>query len=468
MHPVNRIYDSYMKQDPVSDQFREMKKVWKGNSIMKKRKIGTIIISGLVAGTMLAGCGSSASTAASSASASSAASSAASETSSAAASSASEASSSADETAEAESVSAASGDVSTSSAKATGGSTEDLLTGTQFEGLKANKPYNFSVIVKSFQATYWQAALQGMDKAAEELGVTYDAQGPNTESDIADQVNMLNVAINGDFDGIALAASDTSSVIDPLQTAKDKGIPVVAFDTPIAEAPEGTLAATVSTDGEAAGATAAEHMYDALQDEIKNADGQVRIGEVDITNTATNIQQRGMGFINKIKELAEADGKTVAVTGNEWFVDNVSDNGDEGSADVIIEVGVPSQATVEQCATVASTIMSKDDCIGIYGSNQDTTEGILAANANLSVLGSDPTQDIIAVGFDAGSTIKTAVKDQTLYGAITQSPVVMGYYSIYALTAVANGQEVEDMPTAGYWYDSTNIDSDEIAPNLYD
>ena len=32
----------------------------------------------------------------------------------------------------------------------------------------------------------------------------------------------------------------------------------------------------------------------------------------------------------------------------------------------------------------------------------------------------------------------------------------------------ANGAELEDVPTAGYWYDSTNIDDENIAPNLYD
>ena len=32
-----------------------------------------------------------------------------------------------------------------------------------------------------------------------------------------------------------------------------------------------------------------------------------------------------------------------------------------------------------------------------------------------------------------------------------------------------NGKmELEDVPTDGYWYDSTNMDSEEIAPNLYD
>ena len=45
---------------------------------------------------------------------------------------------------------------------------------------------------------------------------------------------------------------------------------------------------------------------------------------------------------------------------------------------------------------------------------------------------------------------------------------MMGYYAVYALTAAANGDEVSDVPTAGYWYDATNMEDEEIAPNLYD
>ena len=42
------------------------------------------------------------------------------------------------------------------------------------------------------------------------------------------------------------------------------------------------------------------------------------------------------------------------------------------------------------------------------------------------------------VGFDAGSIIKAAVQDGTFLGAVTQSPLMMGYYAIYALTAAAD------------------------------
>lgn len=340
----------------------------------------------------------------------------------------------------------------------------------QFEGLKANEAYEFPMMVKSFQSTYWQAAVEGMDKAAKELGVTYTAQGPNSESDIADQVNMINTAIAAKPVGMGLAACDTSSVTEALEKCAADGIPVVTFDTGVADAPEGSVVAEVVTDNAQAGAVAAENMYTAIKDVVANAEGQVIIGEVNQDATAQNIQQRGAGFINKMIELLQADGKTVAVAGNEFYV-NAAEGADakEADADVVIQVAVPAQTTVELCSTEAQAILSKENCIAIFGSNQVAAEGVLAANANLNVLGSDAAAgDVIGVGFDAGSIIKAAVQDGTFLGAVTQSPLMMGYYAIYALTAAANGAEVEDVPTAGYWYDATNMEDESIAPNLYD
>ena len=340
----------------------------------------------------------------------------------------------------------------------------------QFDGLKANEAYEFPMMVKSFQSTYWDAAQEGMKKASEELGVTYKAQGPNSESDIADQVNMINTAIASNPVGLGLAACDTSSVTDALKTCAEKGIPVVTFDTGIADAPEGSVVCEVCTDNNQAGAVAAENMYNSIKDVVKDAEGQVVIGEVNQDATAQNIQQRGTGFINKMIELLQADGKTVAVSGNEFYV-NAAEGADADAkdADVVIQVDVPAQTTVELCSTEAQAILSQENCIAVFGSNQVSAEGVLAANANLNVLGSDPANgDVVGVGFDAGSIIKAAVKDGTFIGAVTQSPLMMGYYAIYALTAAANGQELEDVPTEGYWYDATNMEDENIAPNLYD
>ena len=177
----------------------------------------------------------------------------------------------------------------------------------QFDGLKANEAYVFPMMVKSFQSTYWDAAQEGMKKASKELGVDYKPQGPNSESDIADQVNMINTAIASNPVGLGLAACDTSSVLDALKDCADKGIPVVTFDTGIADAPEGSVVCEVCTDNAQAGAVAAENMYNSIKDVVKDADGQVIIGEVNQDATAQNIQQRGTGFINKMIELLSGD-----------------------------------------------------------------------------------------------------------------------------------------------------------------
>ena len=353
-----------------------------------------------------------------------------------------------------------------------GGSSSSSSSDSSSDSAKSDgdsgKGYHFEVVVKSFQSSYWQAAVQGIEQAQEELGVTTNTTGPNAESDIADQVNMLNNAINQNPDGIALAACDQNSVIEALQSAKDKGIPVVCFDSGVPDAPEGSVYATVVTDNGGAGAIAADKIYEAVKDKIAKADGQVRVGEVNQDATSANITERGMGFVNRFIELAKEDGKTCAVVGNDYYVNLVEDNGDAKTADIIIEVAVPAQTTVELCATEASNIMNKNDTIAMFGSNQVSAEGLLTANQNLNVLGSDVEKNIVAAGFDAGSTIKAAVKDGTLIGAVTQSPLMQGKISIETLYDICEGKEVKDVQTDGYWYDSTNMDDADISPNLYD
>ena len=327
---------------------------------------------------------------------------------------------------------------------------------------------DFKIVVKSFQSSYWQAAVQGVNQAADELGVKVECNGPNAESDIADQVNMLTNYINGKPSGIGLAACDQSACLDALQMAKDAGIPVVCFDSGCPDAPEGSVLSTIATDNYGAGATAADNLYAALKDTIASASAPVRIGEVNQESTSESITQRGLGFIDKFTELATADGKKVAVIGNEYYVNGAKDKGDEASADIIIEVAVPAQTTVELCATEASAIMNKADVIGIFGSNQVAAEGILSADANLNKLGTEAGKSILAAGFDAGTVIKSAIKDGKMFGAVTQSPLAMGKTTVETLVKIANGETVSDIATDGYWYDSSNMEAPDIAPNLYD
>ncbi|MCD8363642.1 MAG: substrate-binding domain-containing protein [Lachnospiraceae bacterium] len=331
-----------------------------------------------------------------------------------------------------------------------------------------NSSITLEIVSKGLQHQYWQAVLQGVNNKAEELGVTVNFVGPDSESDIQVQVTELQAALDANPSAIGLAALDTSAVSDLLEQAKEAGIPVIGFDSGVPDAPEGSVYATCATDNYAAGELAAEKVYEAIADRIASADGSVRIGVVAQDATSESVINRGLGFIDKMGELAEADGKTVgmASNSNEKYISDSALEADD-SADVIIEVLVPASVTSELSATDATTLMNKEDTIAIYGSNEHSANAMITANENLGVLGTGDDQ-IIAAGFDSGASIKAAVADGTFLGAITQAPVAMGETLVELLVAAANGEEVEDVDTGCQWYTADNMDDEEIAQNLYD
>ncbi len=332
----------------------------------------------------------------------------------------------------------------------------------------AKEAYHFEIVSKGFQSTYWQAVYKGASEEAKKLGVTINMVGPNSESDIADQVQMLNSAVNAKPVAIGFASLDTNAALDAIAAAQSAGIPIIGFDSGVPNAPEGTVYANASTDNYNAGGVAAEGMYEGIKDRIANATGQVRIGEVNQDATSESICNRGLGFIDKMIELITGDGKTVAVIGNDYYISNIkAEVADEKSADVIIEVRVPSQTTTELTAIAASTILNEKDTIAIFGSNQTAAEGVVTANDNLNVLGTG-NDKIIGVGFDSGSVIKGAVTNGVLYGAVTQAPVTIGEKLVDLLVQVANGETVSSVDTGCQWYNADNITSEEIAQNLYD
>ena len=325
---------------------------------------------------------------------------------------------------------------------------------------------HFEIVSKGFQHAYWQAVKKGADNKAKELGVTINFVGPNTESDIADQVQMLNNAINASPNAIGFAALDTQAALDAIQTAMDSGIPIIGFDSGVTGAPDGAVLANASTDNYAAGELAAEKTYEAIKDTIANASGTVRIGVLSQDATSESVGNRGLGFIDKMGELCIAAGKTVNVEGNQKFIADSKVEKTEG-ANVIIEVAVPATVDASLSKTDCETLLNKDDTIAIYGSNQHSGEAMVSANETLQKFGTGEGK-VIGVAFDSGAVIKAAVADGTFLGAITQAPVAMGEKLVELMVAAANGESVADTDTGCQWYTAENMDSEEIAQNLYD
>lgn len=336
------------------------------------------------------------------------------------------------------------------------------------EATTDNSGLHLEIVSKGLQHAYWQAVLNGVNSKAEELGVTVNFVGPDSESNIQQQVQQLETALNANPSAIGLAALDTNSVMDLLQTAVDSGIPIVGFDSGVPGAPEGAIVANCSTDNLAAGGIAAQEVYKLISDRIANAEGTVRIGVVAQDATSESVVNRGLGFIQEMASLVADSGKTVgmASVSNERYV---TDSGVEvnDEADVVIEVRVPASVTSELSAADASAILEQEDTIAIYGSNEHSANGIITANENLNKCGTGEGQ-VIAAGFDSGASIMQAVRSGVFAGAVTQAPVAMGEQLVETLVKAANGETVEDIDTGCQWYTAENMDDPKIAQNLYE
>ncbi len=211
----------------------------------------------------------------------------------------------------------------------------------------------YEIVSKGFQHQYWQAVLKGAEKKAEELGVEINFVGPANESAYDEQLSQLNSAINAAPKAIGLAALSTETCLDAIKDAQSKNIPIIGFDSGVPGAPEGAILANCATNNYNAGALAAEKVWEAIADRVAAAEGTVRIGVSAQDAVSESVTQRGLGFIDKIGELAAAAGYTVKLEGNEAYVNGAKvESVDDGK--IVIETLVPSQVTAELSANATA------------------------------------------------------------------------------------------------------------------
>lgn len=332
---------------------------------------------------------------------------------------------------------------------------------------ESDEPIVVEVVAKGFQHQFWKSVNLGAEKAAEDLGAKITFQGPENETAVQAQVQMFANAINKQPNAIAFAALDTQASVDLLEQAKSSNIPIIGFDSGVPNAPEGTVAATASTDNKAAAAIGAEKMFPEIKEKLEAAtvESPARIGVVSQEVNSASISDRTAGFIEKMEELAkglENVGDKVAIVGNDKFANGVS----EKEAVVIIDLAVPAQVTDAEGQTQAQTLLNKEDLVGIFGSNEFGAKSII--NADNAVGGKIGEGKIIAVGFDSGAIQIDAIKKGQLLGSVTQDPVSIGYKAVELAVKAAKGESVEDIDTGAVWYNAENVESDEITPLLYE
>lgn len=336
---------------------------------------------------------------------------------------------------------------------------------TADSGKGGSEEMTVEVVAKGFQHDFWKAVQSGAKKAAEENNAKMNFVGPKDETAVAEQLEMLNNAINKNPSAIALAALDTKAELDAIEQAKSKNIPIIGFDSGVPDAPKGAVKANASTDNYKAGGIAATHAYEALKAHL--ADGKTRIGIISQEVNSLSISQRTGGFIDEMVKQLEADtnvGKgKVAVTGHDKFKNKVS----ESDAKVVIELRVPAEVTDAAGKTEAQALLEKKDTKLVYGSNEYGAKSIINADDGLGNRIGTEEGKVLAVGFDSGALQQDAIRNGKFLGSVTQNPVKIGYEAVSLAIKAAKGEEVKDVDTGVEWYNKDNIDDKAIQELLY-
>jgi len=288
---------------------------------------------------------------------------------------------------------------------------------------------HIEMVSKGFQHQFWQYVKLGAEKAAAELGITVNFVGPESESMIDRQSEMFETALGKNPSAICFAALDGTAQASLVARAKARKIPVVTFDaTVMSDDP----VCFVATDSAAAGAVAADKMNEALQ----GRGGKVALIVHDQTNT-TGILRRD-GFVNQVR----------AKYPNIQIIDIQYGGGD------------PLRST-EICKTVMT---ANPDLVGYYASNEGSAIGLANAIKEMNMKGK-----IVGIGFDSGKTQMDAVRDGTLYGAVQQNPVRIGYDAVQMAYKAIKGETVPKIIDTGIvWSNQANVDSAEVRAVIYE
>lgn len=333
------------------------------------------------------------------------------------------------------------------------------------------KPY-IAMISKGFQHQFWQTVYAGAKDAAKKYDVDITFEGPPSESDINTQVDMLKNALSKQPAAIALAALDTESVKSLLEEAKNRGIPVIGFDSGVPDAPSGSIVSTVATNNYAAGQLAAEKMFNNpdFQKQLKAAtiDNPVTIAVQSQDATSASVLDRTRGFIDEmVKEVNGVFPGAVEVVGHDLFKK-------PASKPVVVSIKVvipPSTSMTDAKSAAYTTLTTTKNLIGYFMSNELSANAVLAATSDGTDLDREhgKYKNIIAIGFDAGKAQKNAVRKQYFYGSITQDPYNIGYMAVEIAYKVIKGEKVpEVIDTGAKFYTHENMDNKDIAPLLYD
>jgi len=295
-----------------------------------------------------------------------------------------------------------------------------------------------AVIVKTGNSSFWQNVQTGASDAQKELKKTtaklsMTFLGPQSESNVNEEINIVESAIDRGVKAIVLAPSDTKALIPVVKKAKEAGIPVVIIDS-LLEGDKGNYVSFLATDNKAAGEAVAKDMIARLQ-----AKG-ITTGKVAIESYVAGVGSE-IGRVGGFKDYLAKNSKLTVVS-------TQYSNSDQVTA----------------LNQVTNTLASNPDLVGFFGANEPSAVGMGRAIAQAGMAGK-----LVALGFDGNGVLQNFVKDGTLQAICVQSAYNMGYLGVKtAYDASIGKKKVNNYVDTGFLLvTKDNIDTTEAKNVLY-
>jgi ribose transport system substrate-binding protein len=248
------------------------------------------------------------------------------------------------------------------------------------------------VIIKASDSSFWQTMLAGASKAGGDYGLKVGLFGPTSETDINQQVQLIENSISRGVDAIVLAPNSSEALNSAIKRARDADIKVITVDTAVTTGSEGFIGTDNVKAGEQAGATLCAQIK-----ALGKSSGSVLI-ESSVAGVQT-IKDRDTGF----KRGLAANCPDVKV-GAQRF-----NNNDINTA----------------ASQVNDVLTANPDLVGIFADNN--TSGVGAARAIKDNKASDK---LPVVAFDTDPQENAALADGSIDALVVQNPYFFGYQGV--------------------------------------
>lgn len=251
------------------------------------------------------------------------------------------------------------------------------------------------MITFSSGVQYWAGCFEGMQRAAEELGVNAIYTGA-AEADYVEETQVLEQVIAKKPAGILISPVNGDAMKDVIDRTYNAGIPIICFDSDSAGSNRYSF---VGTESRTAGAAAAKEMAEAI--------GHKGYVAVVLFPGLMNQEERNIGFTEYMRE-------------NEPDI-------------TVLESVNGGQNENDSAAATLSLISAHPEIDGIFA-----VTGWTGLGAGQAIEEAGRADDICCICFDTDEGVLDYIEKGVLYGTCAQGTQQMGYWGLQFLYAINN------------------------------